>query len=175
MGKTLVKADGKVNVELCKLRNGVDLILYCRPSPLSTKNANAAFWWSAIHVKLSGLSCTDASTRRVSRRKLQRSEPAALWNTTEQSSVPPWQISMPRETWSPRSARLNVSRQSSELSTYSFCWTVFECNFCIFRAAKEQKKAKTADKKAKTAPSKQGKSKPAQKQQKAAPRVGGKR
>lgn len=44
----------------------------------------------------------------------------------------------------------------------------------IFRAAKEQKKAKTEQKKAKVAPSKQ-KAKPAQKQQKAAPRVGGKR
>ena len=42
------------------------------------------------------------------------------------------------------------------------------------RAAKEQKKAKTVEKKSKVAPSKQ-KAKPAQKQQKAAPRVGGKR
>jgi len=52
------------------------------------------------------------------------------------------------------------------------------CNALIslhFRAAKDQKKAKVAEKKAKTAPSKSSKAKPAQKQQKAAPRVGGKR
>lgn len=61
---------------------------------------------------------------------------------------------------------------SSELPTLNVNAAV--AHFICFRAAKEQKKAKTADKKAKVAPSK-GKSKPAQKQQKAAPRVGGKR
>lgn len=172
MGKTLVKADGKVSgIAQNILSSVITLLLLFRPSPSSTRSASVPSSWSATRVRWNGPSCTVASTRRESRKSRPRSEHAAQWSTPERSSVPPWLTSWPSETWSPRSARLNASRPSSEFHSVPFGSPTDDATF---RAAKEQKKSKAADKKAKVAPSK-SKSKPTQKQQKAAPRVGGKR